>query len=291
MQNWHLRCLNKWYGVSQEDLGITVAKVDVILLTKNSVFPCLKDCLRSVYANVPVNRLLVVDGGSQDETLQVVSDFPKVEIIEDLNGNRATARQKGINAVETEWHLHVDSDVILCKGWFSKADLLITPKVGAIWGAAVPMQKHIYNITRAMARFYRKGIMDLAIEQPSLKRFLTHDTLIRTEALEGIRIPNNLHIWEDHYIGMHLVSRNYKWIMAKEPFCYHYEHERRSFNDFVQSGALAKKVGAYTRQQILMRVSLGIPKALWILAFTGDPMASKLQLENYIGLVKGWLGT
>ncbi|MCK4498603.1 glycosyltransferase family 2 protein [Candidatus Bathyarchaeota archaeon] len=266
-------------------------EVDVILLTKNSAFPCLKECLRSVYANVPVSRLLVVDGGSQDDTLQIVADFPRVVIIEDSKGNRATARQKGINAIETEWHLHVDSDVVLCKEWFSKASLLITPKVGAIWGAAIPMQKHIHNITRAMAKFYRKSIKDLAIQQPSLKRFLTHDTLIRTDALEGIKIPHHLHIWEDQYIGMHLVSKNYQWVMAKDPFCLHYEHERRGFNDFIQSGALAKKVGAYSTQQVLMRVSLAIPKALWVFAFTGDLKASKMQLENYIGLVKGWIGT
>ncbi len=31
--------------------------------------PCLKECLDAVYANVPVGRLLVVDGGSTDGTL------------------------------------------------------------------------------------------------------------------------------------------------------------------------------------------------------------------------------
>lgn len=264
--------------------------VDVIVLTKNSVYPCLETCLKSIYSNVPVNRLLVVDGGSRDNTLSMVNEFPRVKILEDFEGTRATARQKGIDAVETEWHLHVDSDVVLCNKWFDKASRLITSDVGAIWGVAVPMQKHTRNILRAMAKFHRRGIRDLAVQQPSLKRFLTHDTLIRTEAVEGIRIPPHLHIWEDQYIGKHVVSNNYQWVNAKDPFCFHYEHERRSFNDFVQSGVLAKEVGAYSAKQVVVRLSLAIPKAFWIFAFTTDFTASKTQLENYIGLAKGWLG-
>ena len=39
-----------------------------------------------------------------------------------------------------------------------------------------------------------------------------------------------------------------------------------------------------------MRLSLAIPKAFWNFAFTTDFTASKTQLENYIGLAKGWLG-
>ena len=59
-------------------------KIDVVILTKNSLEPCLKDCLDSVYANIPVNRLLVVDGGSTDGTLNLVQEYSRVEIIEDL---------------------------------------------------------------------------------------------------------------------------------------------------------------------------------------------------------------
>jgi len=36
--------------------------------------------------------------------LRVDVVLPNVKIIDDSRGNRATARQKGIEAVETEWH-------------------------------------------------------------------------------------------------------------------------------------------------------------------------------------------
>ena len=113
--------------------------VDVVLLTKNSDRR-LKDCLESVYRNMPGSQLIVVDGYSTDKTLAILNEFNKkyhnVKIIMD-KGNRATARQKGISAVTAEWFLFVDSDVILCDGWYSKAQKYISAVVGAVWGTEI----------------------------------------------------------------------------------------------------------------------------------------------------------
>jgi len=266
-------------------------KIDVVLLTKNSLEPCLRECLDSLYANIPVNRLLVADGGSTDGTLDLVQTYPGAHVIDDPDGNRATARQKGIEAAETAWHLHLDSDVILCKDWFKKAQRRIRQDVGAIWGVAIPKDQHVLNIAKAMAKLYRKDVADYIIQQQHLKRYLTHDTLIRTEAVKDIKIPADLHIWEDHYIGTYVISKNYKWLTTKDPYCTHYFHERRGFEDFVNSGRLARKVNAYTSRQVLLRLGLAIPKSFVIIAVTGDLRASKLQMENYIGLAKGWYGS
>jgi glycosyltransferase involved in cell wall biosynthesis len=267
------------------------AAIDVVLLTKNSLEPCLKECVNSVYANVPVNRLIVVDGGSKDGTLDLVQKYKRVEVIEDSHGNRATARQKGIDAAETTWHLHVDSDVVLCKNWFKAAEGHLKPNVGAIWGVTIPKDKHVFNIAKSMALLYRKNVLDWIMQQQHLKRYLTHDTLLRTDAVKDIKIPADLHIWEDHYIGQHVVSKKYDWLKTRDPCCIHYFHERRGFEDFVNSGRLARKVHSYTDRQVLLRLGLAIPKSLWIAVVTGDFKASKLQLENYIGLAKGWYGT
>jgi glycosyltransferase involved in cell wall biosynthesis len=42
--------------------------IDVVLLTKDSERK-LRDCLASIYQNIPVASLLVVDGYSKDKTL------------------------------------------------------------------------------------------------------------------------------------------------------------------------------------------------------------------------------
>ncbi|MDR2203777.1 MAG: glycosyltransferase family 2 protein [Nitrososphaerota archaeon] len=266
-------------------------KVDVVLLTKNSLQPCLKECIDSVYAHLPVGRLLVVDGGSTDGTVDFVKSYSNVEVIDDTYGNRATARQKGIEAVQTTWHLHLDSDVILCKGWWGAAQKFLQPDVGALWGVTIVGNKHIYNISKSMAMLHRKDTLDYIIAQQHLKRYATHDTLIRTEVVRDIHIPADLHIWEDHYIGQHIVAKNFKWLNTREPCCIHYFHDRRGFEDFVNSGRLARRLHSYSSRQVLLRLGLAVPKALWIILATGDFKAAKLQLENYIGLAKGWYGS
>jgi len=129
-------------------------KLDVVLLTKNSLKPCLSECVESIYRNIPVNRLIVVDGSSTDGTVEFVRKYPNVTILDDSHGTRASARQKGIDAVETDWHVHVDSDVVLSDNWFKKAWANVADDVGAIWGVAVPNEKHYYNATYAMAKLY-----------------------------------------------------------------------------------------------------------------------------------------
>jgi glycosyltransferase involved in cell wall biosynthesis len=263
-------------------------KVDVVLLTKNSLKPCLRECLESIYANVPVNRLIVVDGGSVDGTLELVKAYPNVVIIDDSEGNRATARQKGIEAVETEWHIHVDSDVILCRNWFSSAFRLVKKDVGAIWGVAVPIEKHRFNIAYAMSRFYRLPIRDMLVKQMRGERCMMHDTLIRTEAVKDIKIPRDLHIWEDEYIGRHIIRKGYRFLKVKDPYCLHNVSEK-SLESNVLNGYLLHKYGFWSFRKVLMRFMLTIPKCAWIYTVTRDFKAAERQALTYILTMKGWL--
>ena len=159
--------------------------VDVVLLTKNSDRK-LKECLESVYGNVPVARLIAVDGYSTDKTLDVLKLFDEkyhnVKIIMD-KGNRATARQKGIADVNTEWFLFVDSDVILCNDWYEKAKLFINSDVGAVWGTEIWSTVESPVTMAFFLRITRK-IFEV--------RGGTHDTLIKTELVKDIQIPKKL---------------------------------------------------------------------------------------------------
>jgi glycosyltransferase involved in cell wall biosynthesis len=135
-----------------------------------------------------------------------------VDIIFD-NGTRASARQKGILAVQTDWFLFLDSDVILCKNWFQKATKHIAPNVGAIWGTEIwstiknPKTLNLFLIiTRKIAEI-RGG---------------THDTLIRTATVKDIQIPKKLHVFEDTYIKNHITQKKYKFILCYTPFCIHF---------------------------------------------------------------------
>jgi glycosyltransferase involved in cell wall biosynthesis len=195
-----------------------VVSLDVVMLTKNSE-RMLNACLASVYGNVPVNNLIVVDGHSTDATLGIVKKFQEkygnVLVIQE-EGTRGSARQKGILNVKTDWFMFVDSDVVLCDGWFSKAEKLMRQNVGAIWGI------EIWSVLRNTRILNLFEIMTMKIFE---KRGGTHDLLVRTDAVRGIRIPFHLHTYEDSYIKSWINKKGYDVIPVYEPYCVHYRPE------------------------------------------------------------------
>ncbi len=190
--------------------------VDVVLLTMNSDRK-LKACLESVYENVSISNLIAVDGGSTDRTLQILTEFNgrfgNVKIVMDKKGTRATARQKGIENVTTNWFVFVDSDVILCRDWHKKASRNIADDVGAVWGTEVWSTLRNKRTLKLFLLVTRK-IFEV--------RGGTHDTLIRSAAVSGIRIPRSLHVFEDGYIKDWILKQGYRVVACYDPFCVHY---------------------------------------------------------------------
>jgi len=189
--------------------------VDVVLLTKNSA-ETLEKCVESIYRSVPVRQLVAVDGYSTDRTLDILNQFNEkyhnVKVVYD-KGTRATARQKGIRQVKTEWFMFVDSDVVLCKDWYQKATKYIGEEVGAVWGIEVWSTIQNSAILKIFLLVTRK-IFDL--------RGGTHDTLIRTGLVKDIEIPKFLHVFEDAYIKDWITRKGYKLIACYNPYCLHF---------------------------------------------------------------------
>ena len=197
---------------------IGMEPIDVAILTLNSERK-LRQCLNSVYAYVPVKRLLVVDGFSIDGTLAIFGEFQakygNVVIVQE-KGTRGSARQTAIEMVQTEWFLFVDSDVVLCKDWFTQAEKLIRPDVGAVWGIEI---WSVLRNSKVLPIFER---MTLKIFE---KRGGTHDLLVRRKSVEGIKIPFELHTYEDGYIKNWIEHNGYKVLGVYEPYCMHYRPE------------------------------------------------------------------
>lgn len=193
-------------------------QVDVVLLTKNSEH-MLSKCLTSIYQNVPVKNLIVIDGFSTDRTLQILDKFNKkygnISLFQ-VEGSRAKARTEGISRVGTDWFMFVDSDVLLCKDWYKKAQADLASGVGAVWGLNIDVipnvkDKRILKLQSLIARqcFYLRGGM--------------HDTLILRKAVEGIRIPEQLHAYEDAFIVQWIEKHGYKVSVGSDIYCLHYK--------------------------------------------------------------------
>lgn len=192
--------------------------IDVVLLTKNSQH-LLNKCLKSIYNNIPVNRLIIVDGFSNDKTLPIIEEFRKkqdnIKILK-TSGTRARARELGMSQVTTEYFAFIDSDLTLCRDWFKKAVTEMTSDVGAVWGINIDVipnvkQKWFLLLESMIARegFHLRGG--------------THDTLIRRNAIEGMKIPFELHAFEDAYIMKWIKKKGYKTKVGSDIYCLHYK--------------------------------------------------------------------
>jgi glycosyltransferase involved in cell wall biosynthesis len=193
-------------------------QIDVVLLTKNSEH-LLSRCLNSVYQNVPIKNLIVIDGYSTDRTQEILLRFNRkygnVSIFQ-MHGSRAAARTEGIRRVTTDWFMFVDSDVLLCNDWFKKAHADMLEGVGVVWGLNVDVipnikNKRILTLQSIIARkaFNLRGGM--------------HDTLILRKAVDGMRIPEHLHTYEDAYIVQYIASHGYKVVVGIDIYCLHYK--------------------------------------------------------------------
>lgn len=190
-------------------------RVDVVVLTKNSE-RVLEKCLKSIFENVPVHRLIVVDGYSTDSTLDIVKKFHEkygnVLLLKD-NGTRGSARLKGIKEVETDWFMFVDSDVTLCNGWYNKAKTFTNDDVGAVWGMEVWAGMRNPVVLKLFLKITRK-IFEM--------RGGTHDLLVRYDAIKDIHIPRDLHVFEDTFIKEWIAKKGYRLVATYDPYCIHY---------------------------------------------------------------------
>lgn len=94
------------------------AAVDVIIpiLHTNELW---RTNLLSLYREIPIHRLLIGNGGCQDDSLDIAKGFPRVEIFDHTSFvSLGFSLRKLIEAVRTEWFIYVHSDVYLPPGWF-----------------------------------------------------------------------------------------------------------------------------------------------------------------------------
>ena len=82
----------------------------IIIPTYNSDI-YIKECLTSIY-DIDYDRgefeVIVVDGGSSDDTLDIVSDFKKVRLIHSSNISISNSRNVGVAKSRGKYLLFID---------------------------------------------------------------------------------------------------------------------------------------------------------------------------------------
>ena len=211
----------------------------------------LKNVLNSTL-QIPYTHIILVDD-STDETQKVFHEWCEAHEKDLLVSNsktygydkatRATARQTAIDIFlenfSHKWILFIDDDVVLNSGWWSETEEhLENPKIGLVWGLnfdAYP-DSHTYLKTlgidyvgHMISEFYRRGGM--------------HDTLLRREAIEDIKIPPDLHVFEDWYVLQHVQKKGYDTAIIKAGVTHYNPDWNYSRTQLWEMAHLAKKYG------------------------------------------------
>ena len=273
-----------------------INEIDVVLLTKNSLSRndpgVFEECLDSIKREVPVHRIIVVDAFSEDSTLEMVRrKFPHVEVIQD-NALRGKAREIGIGAVETEFFMFVDDDVVLCPNWFDKAFQYFDYEgVGAVWG----VDRVLKNGKPSGAVQLMSKVRGLTHDEIMIRNFRirggTHDILIKTEAVQGICIPEDLHIYEDAWIKEFIDRRDLKVLPVSEPYCLHKSPRRKwTWKKGFMLASLEEKYGYLHKRTLyyaLRNFILAVPKAFLIYVISKDWEATVNQVAYYTVMLFG----
>jgi len=197
------------------------------IITRNALSRVGRELFRRVLDSslqVPYKSVIVVSD-SDDDTDAFVKQWC------DLNGKelvlarsrlygfarptRATARQTAIDIFfelfSDEWLMFLDDDCVLNPGWWKWVEdskVLEDPAVGEVWGIN-------WDATPERENYLKLFGIDLKsfLIRKFEERGGTHDTLYRRKAIEGIRIPPELHIYEDAYLHFYVKCRGWKYVI------------------------------------------------------------------------------
>ena len=244
---------------SQENRQIP-RKVDVLVPSLKGLSSDFVECLHS---RIPVHCIL---------TSSVIGP--------------ARARQELMERVDTDWFAFVDDDVKLRSDWWSAVTGMINDNVGAIEGlwSYLAGDKRVDDYARAMARLSK--LLRQESWRDRIDRAFTGDTLVRTEAVKNIRMPN-IPVWEDEYIRRSVEKNGYKWLRTPRVVCDHLRtyNLKPSYN-VGRYGYYLGKLSARTQLKRLAQLPV---KVLFSLAYTGDLGTGAFAIEKDVNIFKGVL--
>ena len=186
--------------------------VDVIIpiFNTNALF---EKNLKSFYREIPINKLIIGDGGSTDDSLEILSKFPRVKIInQSKHKTLGFCLKELISSVETDWFVYLHADVYLPKNWY---DDMIKYKDKYDWyecGARITVQ------------------IEYDINLKSIERSYSGSQIGKTTIFRDI-IPkiddDYLYRNEDIILQELILLNGYKWGRISNTYHYHQVMNRR----------------------------------------------------------------
>lgn len=186
-------------------------RASVAIITYNAE-DTIRDCLASIFnQDIPKSEfeVLVVDGGSNDKTVDIARSFPDVRVVVERRRGRGLARNTAIQNSNADVVAFIDADCVAARDWLrTHLEILGAERLAALGGAVLcpprasyltQVQHHLYfgNLERREPRM----TWDLATCNLSLRR----------QAVEEIgSFDEAVHQGEDTMLCWRLVKAGYE---------------------------------------------------------------------------------
>jgi hypothetical protein len=160
------------------------------------------------------------------------------------------------------------------------------PGVGGIeglWSYALS-DKRVDDYARAMAKL--ASLLGRSAWTEKIDRAFTGDTLIRTESVRQIRIPD-INIYEDEYIRRFSERRGFAWLRTPEVVCDHL----RTYNlkEAYEAGKYAHYFGELSASKEIKRLAQLPVKLAFCLAYTRNLRAGTFEVKREVRVLQGFI--
>ena len=183
--------------------------VDASIATKNSA-KTIARCINAIYENIPVSRLIIVDGGSTDDTVAIARALGAHVILN--KGLLGSVRYSQAQEASGEWIAIIDSDVYVYPSWWAEvSQYMKDPDVGMILaiGDSPKDRLPIYEdyVTHIAKRFGSVAFSNTLVRR---KLILSCNELLR-----------NVHAGEDTIFGRYLSSIGMRVVTVRKRLVFH----------------------------------------------------------------------
>jgi len=262
----------------------SASQIDIIVPTKNSE-STLEDCLESLIAQtVPVN-IIIVDGHSEDGTVEIAGKHGAIILFEPrnmsspINNYLSLAKNVGLKRSKAEIVGFLDSDVVVPNDWAEKMSRYLGHRVGAVTSGCT--QNHDRLLPLAFSIVQQIGSSSHRRQFRKLTEITSaqaYNAMYLRKALDDAgRFDETLQGCEDWELNYRLRKKG--WKILGVPECPVYHKPRTCLKEF------AKEIFGYgwSRSHLLRKKRIfTLLHALPTLALLGFSLSFFLHFELYL---------